>query len=213
MVRRTTRKERGVIKRHQKKLILVGAEGDNQTERKYLESLNNKQNEYRIIFAKGIHTNPQGVITDLIKSSNKVELDEEYGDIKACLIDVDYPGDRESELKNAILQSNKEHIKLYLSNPCFEIWFLLHFRYSTRQYSSNSEVIKELKEYMPGYTKSDNVFDLLWPKLDTAISNSKKLDKYHNQNNTINRIKKVPYTEVFNLMNVILKDPNEGGDV
>ena len=73
MVRRVTKKQRGVIKRRQKKIILVGAEGNNQTERNYLMSFNSKQNEYRIIIADGIHTDPEGVVNDLVKSAKKSE--------------------------------------------------------------------------------------------------------------------------------------------
>jgi hypothetical protein len=212
MVRRVTKKQRGVIKRRQKKIILVGAEGDNQTERNYLTSFNSKQNEYRIIIATGIHTDPEGVVNDLVKSAKKSELDEDYGDMKVCLMDVDYLKNRKIKLQKAIEISEKENVKLCLSNPCFEIWFLLHYRYSTRQYLSNNEIVKELQQYIPDYKKSKDIFDTLWPNLDEAIKNAKKLEENHIRNNVKSRLEKIPSSEVYGLIEILLKDKNKGGD-
>ncbi len=212
MVRRVTKKQRGVIKRRQKKIILVGAEGNNQTERNYLMSFNSKQNEYRIIIADGIHTDPEGVVNDLVKSAKKSELDEDYGDMKVCLMDVDYLKNRKITLQKAIEISEKENVKLCLSNPCFEIWFLLHYRYSTRQYSSNNEIVKELQQYIPDYKKSKDIFDTLWPNLDEAIKNAMKLEENHIRNNVKSRLEKIPSSEVYGLIEILLKDKNKGGD-
>ena len=208
MVKRATRKQRGVPRRKQKKIIMVGAEGKNQTERKYLESFNTKLSEYRIIISNGSHTDPEGVIHDLIKSANKEELDEEYGDLKVCFIDVDFPGERESKLLRTIELANINNVLLVFSNPCFEIWYLLHFRYSTKQYISNDEVINDLKKYIHNYTKSKDVFDLMYPNLNQALDNSRKLEKYHESNNVHERLEKNPFTEVYQFIHILLKDIN-----
>lgn len=128
MVRRVSKKQRGIVKRRQKKIVLMGAEGKNQTERKYFESFNRIQDEYRVIFSNGSHTDPEGVIKDLIKSAKLENLDEDYGDLKVCMLDVDYPGYREKKLKAAIKISEEKNVQLYLSNPCFEygICFILN---------------------------------------------------------------------------------------
>lgn len=49
--------------------------------------------------------------------------------------------------------ARQNNISVFLSNPCFEIWYLLHFRYSTKLYGSNEEVIKELGSYISDYSK------------------------------------------------------------
>ncbi len=48
MVKRVGQKKRGNPSRKTKKIILMGTEGSNQTERKYFSSFNQLQNEYRI---------------------------------------------------------------------------------------------------------------------------------------------------------------------
>lgn len=75
--------------------------------------------------------------------------------------------------------------------PCFELWFLLHFRYTTKDYSKNGKgsvganVEKELKEELKKislkYKKpgKEIIPDLL-ARTTAAIKNAKQLKK-HNQ--------------------------------
>lgn len=93
--------------------------------------------------------------------------------------------------------AKQNNVSLYLSNPCFEIWYLLHFRYSTKPYCSNDEAIKELNNYISDYSKSKDVFELI-------VGNSKKLEDYHLSNGTIDRIKKIPYTDVYKIVEMLL---------
>lgn len=96
---------------------------------------------------------------DLLKSAKQGDLDVEHGDVPSCFIDVDFKLGRDRELRNAIKFAKENRISLYLSNPCFEIWYLLHFNYSTKQYGSNEEVIRDLKSHIFDYSKSKDVFD------------------------------------------------------
>ncbi len=71
--------------------------------------------------------------------------------------------------------------KVVPSVPCFEYWLLSHFVYSTQPYSASggksacANLIKELKNYIPGYAKGDqDVFDKLMSKTDQAITNSRQ---------------------------------------
>ncbi len=70
------------------------------------------------------------------------------------------------------------------SNPCFEFWLLLHFKYTTMQFNApaNSSicdtVIKELKKDFPEYQKGDkDIFKKIQDKVDTAIKNAHKIEK------------------------------------
>ena len=98
---------------------------------------------------------------------------------------------------------------LYLSNPCFEIWYLLHFRYSTKSYCSNDEVIKELSAYIQDYSKSKDVFGLIIGNLETAMKNTKKLEDYHFENGTLDAIKKIPSTEVYKIVDKIIQNSSD----
>lgn len=69
--KRVGQKKRGNPSRKTKKIILMGTEGSNQTERKYFSSFNQLQNEYRILFSKGNNTDPVGVVNDLLKGAKR----------------------------------------------------------------------------------------------------------------------------------------------
>lgn len=205
MVRKVDQKKRGKVSRKTKKIILIGAEGKNQTERKYFKAFNQVQSEYKIMAGKGNNTDPVGVVEDLLKSAKQEELDLKDGDILACFIDVDFKNGRDQELRAAMKLARQNNISVFLSNPCFEIWYLLHFRYSTKLYGSNEEVIKELSYYISDYSKSKDVYDVIENKIDQALLNTKRLESYHLENGTNDRLKKLPSTEAYKLIEMILE--------
>lgn len=205
MVRKVDQKKRGKVSRKTKKIILIGAEGKNQTERKYFKAINQVQSEYKIMAGKGNNTDPVGVVEDLLKSAKQEELDLKDGDILACFIDVDFKNGRDQELRAAMKLARQNNISVFLSNPCFEIWYLLHFRYSTKLYGSNEEVIKELSSYISDYSKSKDVYDVIENKIDQALLNTKRLESYHLENGTNDRLKKLPSTEAYKLIEMILE--------
>ena len=205
MVRKVDQKKRGKVSRKTKKIILIGAEGKNQTERKYFKAFNQVQSEYKIMAGKGNNTDPVGVVEDLLKSAKQEELDLKDGDMLACFIDVDFKKGRDQELRAAMKLARQNNISVFLSNPCFEIWYLLHFRYSTKLYGSNEEVIKELCSYISDYSKSKDVYDLIENKIDQALLNTKRLESYHLENGTNDRLKKLPSTEAYKLIEMILE--------
>ncbi len=205
MVRKVDQKKRGKVSRKTKKIILIGAEGKNQTERKYFKAFNQVQSEYKIMAGKGNNTDPVGVVEDLLKSAKQEELDLKDGDMLACFIDVDLKKGRDQELRAAMKLARQNNISVLLSNPCFEIWYLLHFRYSTKLYGSNEEVIKELGSYISDYSKSKDVYDLIENKIDQALLNTKRLESYHLENGTNDRLKKLPSTEAYKLIEMILE--------
>lgn len=205
MVRKVDQKKRGKVSRKTKKIILIGAEGKNQTERKYFKAFNQVQSEYKIMAGKGNNTDPVGVVEDLLKSAKQEELDLKDGDMLACFIDVDFKKGRDQELRAAMKLSRQNNISVFLSNPCFEIWYLLHFRYSTKLYGSNEEVIKELGCYISDYSKSKDVYNLIENKIDQALLNTKRLESYHLENGTNDRLKKLPSTEAYKLIEMILE--------
>ncbi len=92
------------------------------------------------------------------------------------------------------------------SIPCFEIWFLLHFMYTTRQYcapleASNCElVVAELKQYIPQYEKGERDFvRYLEGKTGVAIRHAKQLEMFHETSGTDN-----PSTKVYKLVEYLM---------
>lgn len=79
----------------------------------------------------------------------------------------------------------KSRVNFVINNPCLELWFLYHFEYTTRYFTSCEKVIDQLKKNktIGNYSKTQKYFtkqnaDIylkLKPYLSTAISNAQKL--------------------------------------
>jgi hypothetical protein len=85
------------------------------------------------------------------------------------------------------------------SVPCFEIWLLLHFIYTTHPYEaplndSNCALVEiDLKRYIPDYDKgSPTLLAYLDGGLGDAIDRAKLLDRFHKTSGTDN-----PSTKVY----------------
>lgn len=204
MVRKVQKKQRNKIKRKIKNLIIVGLEGTNVTEAQYLNHFNSTCKNFRILFSRGNSTDPVGIVKDTIKTMRNSDFDMKIGDRSFCLIDTDFGKDREKRLLEALKLACANHIEILFSNPTFEIWFLLHFRYSTKRYNKNEEVILELKNYIPNYQKNLDMFIRIYPNTEYALVNAHKLEKYHDKNCTTHFMERSPSTKVDQLIRLVL---------
>ena len=77
-----------------------------------------------------------------------------------CIIDLDNIYKKQSEKeKYKKIKKAYPNIIFIENNPCFEIWFLLHFNFSTRDYNSDcKEVIKYLKKKLQIIRKLRDIF-------------------------------------------------------
>ena len=91
------------------------------------------------------------------------------------------------------------------SNPCIELWFLLHFEYTTA-WLSNNDVINKLKKYYPKYEKNINIFPKIKDKVSEAIKNAKKLESFQLDNNKIiGMVDANPSTEMYKIVEELIK--------
>lgn len=174
--------------RGRKKLKLTYAiVGDGFTEKIYFDELK------RVEGLKNVNIKPElpksaGSYNAVLRKVNEL-LDDDYDKVYA-IIDLDeiITSNNQSKFQSD-LKPLKNDIKsgkliLIICNPCFEIWFLLHFNYFTTQFRRCSGVTKELKKEndLKDYSKSKdylnriNIYELLKPRLlSNAIPNSEKL--------------------------------------
>lgn len=103
-----------------------------------------------------------------------LELDTSPYDSVWCVFDCD----QHPRVKDAIGRAASLGFKVAFSNPCFELWFLLHFAYSSAELSGR-EVRMRLAKFIPGYGKSQDVYDLLVPHQETARTHAERLRAYH----------------------------------
>lgn len=201
------RKQRNI-----RKLIVLGLEGKNQTECLYFSEIERLQNNYHFIFHKTNDTDPLKIINNTAKDAKKQGLNFKHGDIAAAAFDMDLDNVKINEYKKIIELAKDKNIDIFSSNPCFELWYLLHFRYSTKPYNSCKEVIDELKKYMPDYRKNRCDFNILEPHTHEAIKNAKQLQtsmvlNSYNKNSIVNN----PNTDIYKIVEIVLPKIKKGG--
>ena len=191
--------------RKQKSKILIAAEGKNKTEKTYFSNFEDGKKSYNITYARGNNTDPLKLVKMLIKEIDELKLDLQDDDVAYCIFDTDVDPNKNKIIEEAIQLARKNNIKIITSSPCFELWFLLHYDYTTANMDSE-EVIKRLKEYYPKYEKNINIYPDIIKEIDLAIDRAKKLEKYQTDNNRrIGTVEANPNTEVYKIVEYLMK--------
>ncbi len=191
--------------RKQKSKILIAAEGKNKTEKTYFSNFEDGKKSYNITYARGNNTDPLKLVKMLIKEIDELKLDLQDDDVAYCIFDTDVDTNKNKIIEEAIQLARKNNIKIITSSPCFELWFLLHYDYTTANMDSE-EVIKRLKEYYPKYEKNINIYPDIIKEIDLAIDRAKKLEKYQTDNNRrIGTVEANPNTEVYKFVEYLMK--------
>lgn len=191
--------------RKRKNKILIAVEGTNKTEKIYFSNFDDGKKPYTITIAKGNDTDPLGMIKLLSKEIDKRDIDLSNGDIAFCVFDTDVNTKKNKIIKDAINLAKGKGIRIITSTPCIELWFLLHFEYTTARLSNNS-VIKRLKKYLPKYEKNINIFPDIKDKVYEAIDRAKRLESFQLQNNKIiGMVEANPNTEMYKIVEELIK--------
>ena len=191
--------------RKQKSKILIAAEGKNKTEKTYFSNFEDGKKTYNITYARGNNTDPLKLVKMLIKEIDELKLDLQDDDVAYCIFDTDVDTNKNKIIEEAIQLARKNNIKIITSSPCFELWFLLHYDYTTANMDSE-EVIKRLKEYYPKYEKNINIYPDIIKEIDLAIDRAKKIEKYQIDNNRrIGTVEANPNTEVYKIVEYLMK--------
>ena len=201
MTRIFSKKNRNRVTRKKKPLILIIAEGKNVTESQYFESFQKQHSGFNIkVLTPGNITDPAGMQRKILQYWKDKGLDEKQGDIAFIVLDLDCSAEKAQRIKK--LSEYSTITKFIVSSPCFEVWFLLHFRYSTRACTSSNEAIKDLRKYISGYEKNTDVAPIIAGNLETAMENAKKLKEYFDGMNVEwpSEIRN-PYTDVPIIIN------------
>lgn len=198
----TQKKRRGRY-RQTKQILLLAVEAKNKTESNYFQSIASSYVDVRIV--RGNETDPVSMTKRMLYEYEGNLQDSDYA---ACLVDSDFDVQKDAQLQAAdklIEQArNKKHQNVHLiqSAPCFEIWYICHFAYTTRNYAKTADVLEELERYIPGYKKGqEQVFlQRLSGNLQKAIRNAKRLEKYCEENRRRpHRVEFMPSTEVYKI--------------
>ncbi|MBN2039187.1 MAG: RloB domain-containing protein [Spirochaetes bacterium] len=174
-------------------LIIIATEGRN-TEKKYFNDLTSKDNFYtdkvHIIVISNIQdkSSPDHVMKQLNDFYNEYDLGE--NDELWLVIDRDrWPA---KTLPNIARQCKQKNYNMALSNPCFELWILLHLKdvYSlsksekerlllNRKVSATRTTIeKEIISILGSYNKSNIDISKIIQHTNVAIDRAIELDRF-----------------------------------
>jgi hypothetical protein len=157
--------------------IVIFCEGK-VTEREYIEGLKKREqiNLAQIIVAKETGT-PKTLVEQAKKYKKSIEQDE-YGknDEIWCVFDRDeHPFISETKQ-----QARDNGLKTAMSNPCFELWLLLHFKYHS-SHISREVAVRQCKKHMPDYEK--HISPAIFAHVNTAIQHAQRLSKWQQSRN------------------------------
>jgi len=180
------RKERNKDSLHRRKAkrnpyetVLIVCEGG-KTEPQYFSKLRSdlKLNSLNVVITGECGSDPCSVVNHAIK---KAKSDGDY-DRVFCVFDKDrHPNysDALAKIQHTRLKKHQQ-IEAITSVPCFELWILLHFEYTTHPFDSIGKrsicdsVVHCLKRYIPDYKKGRaDIFHITKPYINTAIQNAK----------------------------------------
>jgi hypothetical protein len=151
--------------RRPKKTLLVFCEGE-KTEPQYLEALK-RQPEIRDVAAVDLRIEtghggavPLTLVALAIDARNRAAAEEAEIDEFWCVFDVEWPRNHPG-LSDAVRRARENEIHLAITNPCFELWLILHFndhgawldndaaRRLRRGLDGSSDKSLEAAKYMP----------------------------------------------------------------
>ena len=115
------------------------------------------------------------------KQIAKKSLTKAKYEVIYCVFDVEAPTPHES-LANAVIKAKDNKLEVIFSNPCFEYWYILHFRKTSAPFSRSQNVKSALRREHSAYSESDTtIFNVVYPKTSDAIKHSKEvLNEQHN---------------------------------
>ena len=153
--------------------LLIVCEG-RRTEPNYFEGFRRENRDLIICVHESPGKTPVQIVRHALSRVDDLDIGKVPGDSAWCVFDVDECSD--GDMRMAFDLAGEE-LGLAVSNPCFELWFLLHHTYTDRRMDTCREVINELRRYMPGYDKSADHFDRLRALTTRAICNAERLER------------------------------------
>lgn len=182
--------------------IYVFCEGS--TEEIYLEHFQNRTYNVSVIPVDTEHTDAIGIVRYAKEYIKKHELDLQDGDRGYCVFDSDPDSNPNiKEAFNLIDGMREKGLDCIFSNPCYEVWFALHF--GNAPYGKSAEQMKHfVKNKMRSefgiedYSETTDVFELLESKQDEAYNRAKRLCVSQSQvHERVHSHECNPYTDMF----------------
>ena len=133
-------RRRKISNRLERKFVLIVCAG--KTEEAYFQSFPSRNRQYDVKVRICHPTDPLNIVRSTIGCMEHEGFNVENGDFAYCVFDIDQ--NTESNFQEARKLAASKGVILCPSNPCFEVWYLLHFsRLSARL--TASEALEQAK--------------------------------------------------------------------
>lgn len=180
--------------------VLIVCEGG-KTEPQYLNGVKQafklSSANLRVTAADG--TDPMSIV----RFAQRMVADEGPYDRVYCVFDRD----GHANFEQAIGLLNQSGYRPIISWPCFEIWVLLHFVYSSAPYnavgnqSGCERVLRAVREHFAGYSKGHReIYSALESRIEDAFKHAKRLAQHNVSTRSSN-----PSTAVHELVDYLRK--------
>ncbi|HET9079051.1 MAG TPA: RloB domain-containing protein [Trebonia sp.] len=176
--------KRKVATRRPRKTLVVFCEGE-RTEPEYLNALKRQPAvrdvaavDLRVETGHGGGSVPQALVATAIEARRKATDEEAEIDEFWCVFDVEWPRNHQG-LKEALHQARVNGIKLAVSNPCFELWLILHFQ-GHGSWLDNTQA-RRLRRQLDGSAGKGLEAAKYMPLIADAARRSAALEQRHQQ--------------------------------
>jgi len=156
--------------------ILIVTEGP--TEETYFKGLADRNINIKIVTKSRTRTKPHQIVDYCKIKMKEYDIDLKEGDVAFAVFDVD--NNTDEDLSHAIRIAEKSKIRAIISNPCFEIWFLMHFRDCQIPLIDYDRIVEELNHHGLSYQKNKDYRTILSPLKETDMRNSKRIAEESN---------------------------------
>jgi hypothetical protein len=107
---------------------------------------------------------------------------QEFGEVW-CVVDVD-----EFDIAAAAQEGARRGIELAVSDPCFELWLLLHYEDCTAHLDGYPAAAQRLRKHLPAYDKASLDFRDFVGGVPAAVKRAKGLDPERNPSTGVWRL-------------------------
>ena len=176
------------------RLIIIAAEGTN-TEKAYFDALAaeyfNPRVHVKVLDHLDLASAPEHVLTLLDGFRKEFRIRTDYDELW-LVVDVDRWG--EDKLSSIATMCVQKLYQFAVSNPCFEIWLLLHLRSlddydvvhleefrANRNVNDRTRLERELVALLGSYSKSHPEMSHFLPYVETAIARAQAIDLHPEQ--------------------------------
>lgn len=162
--------------------VLIICKNKKSAEYKYFQSLSFKCVNKIVKPAREKISNIDYLIKESIYYKKQYEINERYGDRTWCIFNTQDINNKLQNLDQTLDRAKKNKIRLGIFNPCFELWYYLHF---AEKENIQNNLDYEIHKFIQNHNESYNDFNTLNNTVDKAISNCKLIQSLHENSSEI----------------------------